>query len=163
MRIKIDFGEIFLIALILFITILWVTSCNPVKQVLRDKAKLDEVAKEVIKAGYCANDTTIIIKSDTLVKIDTLTILEEKPFIEVINDTVYITKWRTNTITKTLTIRDTIKATVVDNARVTILQNELISAKDEAYKWHERANKAFGWLIIVFLCIAAYLYLKRKI
>ena len=36
--------------------------CNPVKQVLRDKAKLDLVAKEVIKNGYCVNDTTVIEK-----------------------------------------------------------------------------------------------------
>lgn len=163
MRIKIDFGEIFLIALILFITILWVTSCNPVKQVIKDKSKLDQVAKEVVKMGYCANDTIIMTKSDTLIEMDTLTILEEKPFIELINDTVYVTKWRTNTITKTLTIRDTIKSVVVDNARNSILQNELSEAKKEANEWHEKANKAFGWLVLVFLCIAAYLYLKRKI
>lgn len=36
--------------------------CNPVKQVLKDKAKLDLVAKEVIKKGYCVNDTTVIEK-----------------------------------------------------------------------------------------------------
>lgn len=146
-----------------FFFILIFVSCNPVKQVLKDRAKFDEVAKEVIKAGYCANDTIIITKSDTLIEMDTLTILEEKPFIEVINDTVYITKWKTNTITKTLTIRDTIKATVVDNARVSILQNELIKAQKEANEWHNKANKAFGWLVIVFLGIGAYIYLKRKI
>jgi hypothetical protein len=50
------------IALLLFIY-----SCNPVKQVLSDRAKFDEVAKEVIRAGYCANDTVIVSKSDTTV------------------------------------------------------------------------------------------------
>lgn len=162
MRIRIDFGEIILIALILLITIIWVTSCNPVKQVIKDKSKLDQVAKEVIKMGYCANDTTIITKSDTLVYIDTLTILEEKPFIEIINDTVFVTKWRTNTINKTLTIRDTIKATVVDNARVKVLQSELIQTKEDANKWHERFNKAFFWLLILLFGIGVYIYLKRK-
>lgn len=144
----------------LFFILIFV-SCNPVKQVLRDRTKFDQVAKEVIKAGYCANDTVIVSKSDTLVEVDTLTILEEKPFLEIINDTVHITRFKTNTITKTLTIRDTIKATVVDGARVSILQNELIEAKNEANKWQDRANKAFGWLVIVFLGIGAYLYLKK--
>lgn len=36
--------------------------CNPVKQVLKDKAKLDLVAKEVIRKGYCVNDTIVIEK-----------------------------------------------------------------------------------------------------
>ena len=103
---------------------LGVISCNPVKQVLSDKVKLDQVAKEVVKMGYCANDTTIVIKSDTLIEMDTLTIIDEKPFIELINDTVYVTKWKTNNITKSVTIHDTIKAVVVDNARVKLFQEE---------------------------------------
>ena len=40
----------------------------------------DQVAKEVIKAGLCANDTTIITKSDTTIKVDTLTIVDEQHF-----------------------------------------------------------------------------------
>ena len=44
-------------------------SCNPVKQVLKDKSKFDQVAAEVIRQGYCATDTLIIVKSDTLVKV----------------------------------------------------------------------------------------------
>jgi hypothetical protein len=94
---------------ILFLAIVLV-SCNPVKQVLSDKQKLDKVAKEVVKMGYCVNDTTIVVKSDTLIEMDTLTIIDEKPMIEVINDTVYVTKWKTNNITKSVTIHDTIKA-----------------------------------------------------
>ncbi len=82
--------------------------------------------------------------------------------VKVFNDTTYITKWRTNVVTKTLTIHDTIKRYIVDNARVNILQAELTTAKVEAENWRGKANKAFGWLIVVFLGIGAYLYLKLK-
>jgi hypothetical protein len=91
-----------MISRVLFLAIVLV-SCNPVKQVLSDKQKLDKVAKEVVKMGYCANDTTIVVKSDTLIEMDTLTIIDEKPMIEIINDTVYVTKWKTNNITKSVT------------------------------------------------------------
>lgn len=162
MKIKIDWINVILIGLLLIISMVWVMSCNPVKQVLSDKQKLDAVAKEVVKMGYCANDTTIIIKSDTTVKVDTLTILEEKPFIEIVNDTVYVTKWKTNTITKTLTIHDTIKATVVDGARVKLLQEDLLKANEERLNWKERANNYLGILLILILSIGAYLFIKYK-
>ena len=140
MRIKINWIDVLLWAAILFIGLFWLSSCNPVKQVLSNRQKFDEVAKEVIRQGMCANDTIIISKSDTLIELDTLTILEDKPFLEIINDTVYITKWKTNNITKTLTIHDTIRATVVDNARVKLLQEDLLKANDERLNWKERAN-----------------------
>lgn len=136
--------------------------CNPVKQVLNDRQKLDEVAKEVIRQGYCANDTIIVSKSDTLIEFDTLTILEDKPFLEIINDTVYITKWKTNTITKTLTIHDTIRTTVVDGARVKLLQEELLKANEERLNWKEKAHDYLGWLLILLLSIGAYFFIKYK-
>ena len=42
------------------ILILFLTSCSSVKRVMKDKDKFDQVAKEVVKRGYCINDTTII-------------------------------------------------------------------------------------------------------
>lgn len=162
MKIKIDWGTVALWILLLIVTLLWITSCNPVKQVLSDRQKLDEVAKEVVRLGYCANDTVIVSKSDTLIEVDTLTILEEKPFLEVINDTVYVTKFKTNTITKTLTIRDTIRATVVDGARVKLLQEDLLKANEERLVWKERANKFLGYLLLMIFGIGAYLFIKYK-
>jgi len=35
-------------------------SCNPVKRVFKDPVKMNEVATEMIRRGYCSNDTTII-------------------------------------------------------------------------------------------------------
>lgn len=44
--------------LLLILSILLV-SCNPVKQVLKDVNKFNKVAEEVIRRGYCVNDTII--------------------------------------------------------------------------------------------------------
>ena len=70
-----------LIKFLIFITFL--TSCNPVKQVLNNSKKFDIVAQEVVKRGYCINDTLIIDSSriDTVYHqnyiIDTITINKE--------------------------------------------------------------------------------------
>lgn len=49
-----------------------IVSCNPVKQVLKDKVKFDKVAEEVIRRGYCVNDTIIETVVDTLYKTDSI-------------------------------------------------------------------------------------------
>jgi len=48
--------QIATLILILFIAY----SCNPVQRVLKDPIKMNEVASEMIRRGYCSNDTTII-------------------------------------------------------------------------------------------------------
>ena len=102
--------------------LLLLIGCNPVKQVLRDQEKLEKVAKVVVKGGWCANDTTFVVKSDTLVEVDTLVRVDTLTDTYVFNDTTYITKWKTRDITKSITIHDTIKSFIVDNARVRLLQ-----------------------------------------
>lgn len=65
---------------ILILISLFIISCNPVKRVLNNQKKFEIVAQEVVKRGYCINDTIIIDSSriDTVVKqnyiIDTVTI-----------------------------------------------------------------------------------------
>jgi hypothetical protein len=43
-----------------------IAACNPVKQVLKDQTKLDKVAEEVIRRGYCVNETTTV--KETIIK-----------------------------------------------------------------------------------------------
>jgi len=102
-------------------------SCNPVKQVLGDNKKFEVVAAEVIKRGYCLNDTTIIRKTDTLEVHDTTTIV----YVDtaVINDTTYLWETKFHTVTKIRTIRDSIKMVLVDSARIKVLTKELSDAK----------------------------------
>ncbi len=146
---------------ILIIALIFI-SCNPVKKILRDREMFDEVAKEVVKAGYCANDTIIISKSDTTIQVDTLTLINKEFEVKVYNDTTYITQWQTKYVNKNVIIRDTVKSVVVDNARIKLLQEDLIKANEEKLNWKERANKTFGYLLLLICGIGVYLFLKFK-
>jgi len=97
--------------------------CNPVRFVLRDAPSFRIVADEVIKRGYCLNDTTYIHSTDTLEITDTLTMV----YVDtaVVNDTTYFWETKFETITKTRTIRDSIKSVVIDSAQVKVLRRHL--------------------------------------
>ncbi len=136
--------------------------CNPVKQVLRDQEKLEEVAKVVVKGGWCANDTTFITKSDTLVEMDTIIRIDTQTDTHIFNDTTYITKWKTRDITKTLTIHDTIKSFIVDNARVRLLQADSTRLNNLANEYKSKADSRLNWLVSLLVLIALFIYLKLK-
>jgi len=162
MKIKIDpVNAILLIAIFLFL-ILWLFSCNPVKQVLRDQDKLDAVAKVVVAGGYCANDTTYIVKSDTTIQVDTLIQNDTTIQVETRNDTTFLTRLKYRDIIKSITIHDTIKSVVVDNARLNLIQADLAAERIKSKEWEGNANKRAGWLIILIMAIAGYVYLKLK-
>jgi hypothetical protein len=97
--------------------------CNPVRFVLRDSSSFKKVADEVIKRGYCLNDTTYIHSSDTLEVHDTTTMV----FVDttIVNDTTYLWETKFHTVTKTRTIRDSIKSVVIDSAQVKVLRKNL--------------------------------------
>jgi hypothetical protein len=110
-------------------------SCNPVKLVLKDPVKFEAVADEMIKRGYCLNDTIYQHSSDTLEVHDTTTMVLVDT--TVINDTTYLWETKFQTITKVRTIRDSIKAVVIDSAQVRVLRKQLAAAnglKDAAVK-----------------------------
>jgi len=162
MKIKIDPLNVLLIAMIFVFFIFWLLSCNPVKQVLRDQDKLEQVAKVVVKGGWCANDTTFITKSDTLVEVDTLVRIDTLTDTYVLNDTVYFTKWKTRDITKSITIHDTIKSFIVDNARVRLLQADSARLTSEVNEWKGKADSRLNWLLSLLVIIALFIYLKFK-
>ena len=142
--------------------LLLLIGCNPVKQVLRDQEKLEEVAKVVVKGGWCANDTTFITKSDTIIEVDTLIEIQKDLEVVTFNDTTYFTKWKTKTITKTLTIRDTLKSYIVDNARVRLLQTDSARLTTEVIQWKGKADSRLNWLISLLVLIALFIYLKLR-
>lgn len=140
--------------------ILILFGCNPVKQVLNDKAKFDQVATEVIRQGYCATDTLLIVKSDTLVKIDSL--IEVYSDTIIINDTAYVTLWNTKNYTKTFLVHDTIRSIIVDNARVKLLQadNYKITKQSEQHK--QKATMRLYWFIIACAVILFLILYKIR-
>jgi hypothetical protein len=124
---------------------------------------LEEVAKVVVKGGWCANDTTFIVKSDTLVEVDTLVRIDTLTDTYVLNDTTYITKWKTREITKSITIHDTIKSFIVDNARVRLLVADSARLSTEVDVWRGKAKQRQIWLFAIVAIICGALYIKSKI
>lgn len=148
-------------SLIIFVlTAMIAASCNPVKQILKDNSKFNEIKDEVIRRGFCANDTTIITASDTLIQYDTT--IQKETQIEIFGDTVYITKWQTRDIVKKLTIRDTIKSVVVDNARIQVLQSDYNKMKISADEWKDKAQNRLSYLILCIVAIGLWLFFKFK-
>jgi len=146
----------------IFLLILLI-GCNPVKQVLRDEDKLEQVAKVVIAGGWCANDTTFITKSDTLVEFDTLINVKLQVDTQKVNEFVYITNWKTRDIVKSVTIHDTLKSYIVDNARVRLLQTDSARLSNEVITWERKAKKRQLWIFLLIGVIGAYFYVKSKL
>ena len=146
----------------IFLLILLI-GCNPVKQVLRDQDKLEQIAKVIVAGGWCANDTTFITKSDTLIEFDTLVEVHTDIQIRNINDSVYVTNWKTKNIIKTLTIHDTLKSYIVDNARVRLLQTDSARLSNEVITWEGKAKRRQLWIFLLIGVIGAYFYIKSKL
>ena len=118
----------------LFILLI-LASCNPVKQVLKDPVKFEVVADEMVKRGYCLNDTIYKHSTDTLEVHDTTMVLDT--LVEVRNDTTYFWETKYLTVSKVVKIRDSVKAVVIDSAQVQVLRKQLAEAnglKDTAIK-----------------------------
>ena len=146
-----------------YLFLLLFLGCNPVKQVLRDQEKLEEVAKVVVKGGWCANDTTFITKSDTIVKIDSFIRIDTQTDTQIINDSVYITKWKTRDIIKSITINDTIKSFIVDNARVRLLQADSARLSNDSITWEGKAKRRQLWIFALIGIWLLIRYLRDRI
>jgi hypothetical protein len=109
----------------LFILLI-LASCNPVKQVLKDPVKFEVVADEMIKRGYCLNDTIYKHSTDTLEVHDTTMVVDT--LVEVRNDTTYFWETKYLTVAKVVKIRDSVKAVVIDSAQVQVLRKQLAEA-----------------------------------
>lgn len=138
---------------------LFFLSCNPVKQVLRDKEKLDKVAEYVIENGYCANDTIIQSKSDTLITYDTI---YEKgaDIIKSILKTDTLRVPFTKTLVKTIRITDTIQKVVVDNARINQLEAKLAIQTEKVEEYKAKAKSRLNWLLLLLIAICVRLLYK---
>lgn len=138
---------------------LFLLSCNPVKQVLKDREKFEQVAKEVVKAGYCVNDTTYVYSKDTTIQVDTLYEKGITIFKDIFHkDTLRVPTYKT--IVKTITIRDTIKSVVVDNARIKLLEADLAVISKKADEYQVKAESRLKWLILLLIAILVKILYK---
>jgi len=144
----------------ILLLILILCSCNPVKQVLRDREKFDIVAKEIIKSGICVNDTIILSKSDTTTLVDTV----NNYFIdtEIRNDTVFQTRVENKLVVKKVIIRDTIRKVVADNARVNLLEADKRDLSMKVMEWKDKATDRLKWLVLLLVGIGLWVFFKIK-
>ncbi len=145
-------------------------SCNPVKQVLKDEAKMKQVWEKGVLKDWCTNDS--VYTSDTIVTLDTLHLLETSTDTVTINDTVRITKTEYKYITKTVNIRDT--TVVTDRSKENLLQKEVNKGLEEQSKQlakivalekanselRKSKNKAWTFVWIILAIIGVYLFRK---
>jgi preprotein translocase subunit YajC len=150
-------------AILLFVVLFLSVRCNPVKQVLRDQDKLEQVARVVVKGGWCANDTTYITKSDTLVEIDTFVNVKMQIDTQKVNEFVYITNWKTRDIIKSITIHDTLRSYIVDNARVRLLQTDSARLSNEVITWEGKAKRRQLWIFALIGLWLLIRYLRDRI
>jgi hypothetical protein len=165
--------------LILFILLV---SCNPIKKVLQDKSKFDIVAEEVIRRGYCVNDTLVIekVRDSIIYKDSIISIIDSVPckdFDTTIGNArirvssgiltysakdsiVYRTKKITNTV-RDHSFENVLKGdisqkdSVINSLRIEIIDSEI--------KNKETRSDLLWWKVrFSLLCIAFGLVLFRK-
>jgi hypothetical protein len=155
-----------LIATAIFI-VLGSSGCNPVKKVLKDPKHTSVMAAEIIKRGYCTNDTTIIQIHDTTTTIDTVDV----PVIILdtlqLNDTLIFWETKYYDIIKTKTVVKQVDRIVIDSARINVLENELKQWKtkfadvDQRRKnWRNQFGAAMTCLL--FAVIGLIVLIKYK-
>lgn len=165
-------------------------SCNPVKQVLKDQTKFNVVAEEVIRRGYCVNDTVVETVIDTLYKTDSL-VINTVSFAGGIIDTVFEdgsglylddqghisikcpVKQQVRTINRTETIRDRSLENILksDIAKLDSIKSDLeltIQNKDLSYKelenklrWQQGKFYLLIAALVAFVGIKFYSRVKR--
>lgn len=55
------------------ILVISLIGCDPVKRVLKDETKFDLVAEEMVRRGYCINDTIVVTKiKDSIIRKDSV-------------------------------------------------------------------------------------------
>ena len=167
--------------LVLFLLFLLITSCNPVKIVLNNNQKFEKVAKEVVKRGYCINDTVIVdvVKIDTLIQnnyiTDTIsittkdTVLASGTSISVKNDKIYVKCPPSKNIIKTLTknnyIRDVKLESILkkeNTEKTDSIRNLKIDIKDKNVKIVKETAKFYILLAIVAIAVVLYTLNKFK-
>jgi len=146
-----------IVAILLFIS---AVGCDPVRRVLDDPAHRTRVADELLRDGLCRYDTLTIVKRDTIIRTDTIGEIVIFTDTTIERDTVRITATKFREIVRTVTIRDTLKLTVVDasgrNAhirQVSELEGRLKEVGDSSRRY--RMSTAFLLIALVGLVALA--------
>lgn len=148
--------NIILIALIL-------SSCNPVKRVLNHHDKRSEIITILKSQGICKPDTLTYFRTDTIIKVDTIGVIEIFTDTIIDKDTIRIITYKYRDILKTITVRDTIKSIVIDSDRVNALSqiNTKIVTENELLKAQKRNYGYIALTLFAFLLLLLVLIIKK--
>jgi hypothetical protein len=164
-----------------FLLFLLIGSCNPVKNVLNDNEKFEKVAKEVVKRGYCINDTVIVdvVKIDTLIQnnyiTDTIsittkdTVLPSGTSISVKNDKIYVKCPPSKSIIKTLTKNNYIRDIKLESIfkkeiaeKTDSIRNLKIDIKEKSVTIVKEKSKFYILLSVIVILSILYAIIKFK-
>lgn len=144
----------------LILILLLFVSCNPVKQVLKNVHHKETITNILKSQGICKPDTLTFYKTDTIVKVDTVGVIEIFTDTVKINDTIKISITKYRDIIRTLSIKDTIKSVVIDadavkslsqiNTKI-VTENELLKVQKRNYQYISLALFAFILLFIALM------------
>ena len=156
---------------LLYSGLLWLiayslTSCNPVKRVMRDPEKVHRVFTQALRSGIesCVTDTVTVHKSDTLVTTDTSWVFDT----QVYTDTVKLpSQILTKFVTKTIRITDTVKLKIKDVTTEQILRGDVLALREklsaETLAKNEAKKDANWWKLICILSWVLFgVYIFRK-
>ena len=156
-----------LIATVLFI-FFGTVSCNPSKRILRNPVKRDQIAAEIIKLGYCINDTTIVEIRDTTTTIDTVDIPVIITDTFTRNDTVFFWETKYLDIVRTNVITKQVNQVMIDSGKVQVLMRDLAQTKaalansDVRRKhWRNQFGAAMTTLFFAFVSLVVLIKYKK--
>jgi hypothetical protein len=145
------------------IFILLLVSCNPVKHVLNHNNKRSEIITILKSQGICKPDTLTYFRTDTIIKLDTIGVIEIFTDTIIHNDTIKIITYKYRDIVKTLIVKDTIKSVVIDSDRVNALSqiNAKIVTENELLKAQKRNYGYIALTLFAFLLLLLVLIIKK--
>ena len=145
------------------IFILLLVSCNPVKHVLNHNDKRSEIITILKSQGICKPDTLTYFRTDTIIKVDTIGVIEIFTDTFVVNDTIKIITYKYRDILKTITVIDTVKSIVVDSDAVESLSqiNAKIVTENELLKVQKRNYGYIALTLFAFLLLLLVLIIKK--
>lgn len=144
------------------VIILLLLACNPVKRVLKDPEKLDEVRQHLIETGMCVNDTvtveTFIQGEDSIVKIpcddfdttskDSVRIVVKDSVLKYIKINKVITK-----IVRDTKLEDQLKAELKKkDDEILKLKSKVVDLGGDNNKLDKRVLR----LRIILICLAVF-------
>jgi hypothetical protein len=144
------------------------SGCNPIKRVLSNQAKRDQMAAEIIKLGYCINDTTIVEIHDTTTTTDTIDVPVIITDTLIRNDTVFFWENKYFDIVKTKVITKQVNQVIIDSGKVQVLMRDLAQTKAalansdvKRKQWRTQFGAAFSALIFAMISIVVLIKYRK--